>query len=50
MNVPLNVGLYIFNNPYKENGVWLKIKGGVYYEYFFCLHRKGDYTIFAQLQ
>ncbi|MCE8624226.1 PorT family protein [Bacteroides fragilis] len=50
MNVPLNVGLYIFNNPYKENGVWLKIQGGVYYEYFTRMHRKGEYPIFAQLQ
>ena len=50
MDIPLNVGLYLFNNPHKENGIWLKVQGGVFYEYFTKMHRKGEYPIFAQLQ
>ncbi len=50
MDIPLNVGLYLFNNPHKENGIWLKVQGGVFYEYFTRMHRKGEYPIFAQLQ
>ncbi|MEG0890122.1 MAG: outer membrane beta-barrel protein [Bacteroides sp.] len=48
--IPLNVGWYIFNNPYKKRGVWVKVQGGVYYEYLTRVHRKGEYPIFAQLQ
>ena len=43
MDIPLNVGLYLFNNPHKENGIWLKVQGGVFYEYFTKMHRKGEY-------
>lgn len=43
MDIPLNVGLYLFNNPHKENGIWLKVQGGVFYEYFTRMHRKGEY-------
>lgn len=25
MDILLNVGLYFFNNFYKENGIWLKV-------------------------
>ena len=39
MDIPLNVGLYLFNNPHKENGIWLKVQGGVFYEYFTRMHR-----------
>lgn len=28
----------------------LKVQGGVFYEYFTRMHRKGEYPIFAQLQ
>lgn len=50
INIPLNVGLYIINNPYKEKGIWLKLQAGLFYEYFTRMHRQGDYPVFAQLQ
>lgn len=50
LNIPLGIGVYILNNPHKEKGVWLKVQGGVFYEYFTSMHRKGDYPIIAEIQ
>ena len=50
INIPLHVGLYLFNNPHNERGVWLKIQGGVFYEYLAGMRRNGVYPVFSELQ
>lgn len=50
LNIPLNVGVYILKNPHKEKGFWLKVQGGIFYEYLTSVHRKGTYPIFSSLQ
>lgn len=50
INIPLYVGLYLFNNPHNERGVWLKIQGGVFYEYLAGMRRNGVYPVFSELQ
>lgn len=50
INIPLHVGLYIFNNPHNKRGLWLKIQGGVFYEYLAGIRRNGVYPVFSELQ
>lgn len=50
LNIPLTVGAYILNNPYETTGVWLKVEGGMYSDYWLSMKRKGRYPVFGELQ
>lgn len=51
INMPLLVGGYLFNNPYKiQKGFWMKVAGGIYGEHFLSLNTKGTYPTFNGLQ
>ncbi|OPC30081.1 outer membrane beta-barrel protein [Elizabethkingia miricola] len=47
---PLLAGGYILNNPHESNGVWIKVAGGMYMEYWLSMKRNGQYPVFAELQ
>ncbi|MCC9042765.1 PorT family protein [Myroides sp. M-43] len=48
--VPLLVGGYLINNPYTSDGVWVKVAGGIYSEYWTKMKTKGQYPVFSELQ
>lgn len=50
VGLPLLVGAYVFNNPHKNEGIWAKIAGGMYSEYWLSRKLDGQYPIFANLQ
>jgi hypothetical protein len=50
VSMPLLVGGYLLNNPYTDKGVWIKVAGGVYAEYWASMKREGQYPVFAELQ
>lgn len=50
LSLPLLVGGYILNNPKNSNGVWVKIAGGMYTEYWLSMKREGQYPVFSELQ
>ncbi|MCC9043628.1 PorT family protein [Myroides sp. M-43] len=50
ISVPLLVGGYLINNPYTSDGVWVKVAGGIYSEYWTKMKTKGQYPVFPELQ
>ena len=50
LSFPLLIGGYILNDPHKNKGVWIKLAGGMYTDYWLSMKRKGQYPIFAELQ
>lgn len=47
---PLLVGGYILKNPHEDRGVWAKVAGGMYMEYWLSMKRNGQYPVFSELQ
>ncbi|HFI4796116.1 outer membrane beta-barrel protein [Elizabethkingia anophelis] len=47
---PLLIGGYILNNPHQSQGVWIKVAGGMYTEYWLNMKREGQYPVFSELQ
>lgn len=47
---PLLVGGYILNNPHESQGVWIKLAGGMYTEYWLRMKREGQYPVIGELQ
>jgi len=50
ISVPLLVGGYIINDPYTSKGIWLKVAGGIYAEYWTKMKIDGQYPVFTELQ
>ena len=50
ISVPLLIGVYLVNNPYTDNGVWVKVAGGIYAEYWAKMKVKGRYPVFLETQ
>ncbi|MCS4305389.1 outer membrane beta-barrel protein [Chryseobacterium sp. BIGb0232] len=50
LTLPLMVGGYILNNPHETTGVWIKIAGGMYTDYWLRMGREGRYPVFNELQ
>lgn len=50
LSFPVLVGGYILNNPYESTGVWIKLAGGMYTDYWLSMKREGQYPVFAELQ
>ncbi|SDI93864.1 outer membrane beta-barrel protein [Chryseobacterium jejuense] len=50
LTLPLMVGGYILNNPHETTGVWIKIAGGMYTDYWLSMKREGRYPVFNELQ
>ncbi|MDN3692515.1 outer membrane beta-barrel protein [Chryseobacterium tructae] len=50
LGFPLLVGGYILNNPNKSQGVWIKLAGGMYTEYWLKMKREGQYPVIGELQ
>ncbi|AQX84454.1 outer membrane beta-barrel protein [Elizabethkingia sp. HX WHF] len=50
LSFPLLVGAYILNNPHESKGVWIKVAGGMYTEYWLNMKREGQYPVFGGLQ
>ncbi|MGK6341470.1 outer membrane beta-barrel protein [Chryseobacterium sp. DT-3] len=50
LTLPLTVGAYILNNPHETTGVWLKVEGGMYSDYWLSMKREGRYPVFGELQ
>ncbi|MCT3641049.1 hypothetical protein CMT69_10235 [Elizabethkingia anophelis] len=50
LTFPLLVGGYILNNPHESKGVWIKVAGGMYTEYWLNMKREGQYPVFGGLQ
>lgn len=49
LSVPLMIGTYVLNNPYQDKGIWLKLSGGVYTDYWLSLKREGSYPLLGEL-
>ena len=39
------IGGYILNNPHESKGVWIKVAGGMYTEYWLNMKREGQYPV-----
>lgn len=50
LTLPLMVGSYILNNPNENTGVWIKVAGGMYTDYWLHMKRDGRYPVFNELQ
>lgn len=50
LSMPLMVGGYVLNNTHGKKGVWLKLAGGMYSEYWLSMKREGQYPVFSELQ
>lgn len=50
LSFPLMIGGYILNNPHESKGVWIKIAGGMYSEYWLSRKFDGQYPVFSELQ
>jgi len=50
LTFPLMVGGYILNNPHETTGVWIKVAGGMYTDYWLRMKREGRYPVFNELQ
>lgn len=48
--VPLMVGVYALKNPNENKGIWIKMAGGMYSEYWLSMKREGQYPVFSELQ
>ena len=46
---PLLVGTYVFNDPHETKGVWAKLAGGMYTEYWLSRKYDGQYPVFGEL-
>lgn len=49
MTFPLLVGTYVFNDPHETKGVWGKLAGGMYTEYWLSRKYDGQYPVFGEL-
>jgi hypothetical protein len=47
---PLLVGGYILNNPHEGKGIWIKLAGGMYTEYWVNMERNGQYPVMSEIQ
>lgn len=50
LNFPLLIGSYVLNNPHENKGVWMKVAGGMFTEYWLSMKREGQYPVFNELQ
>ncbi|NAW52137.1 PorT family protein [Elizabethkingia argentiflava] len=50
LSFPLLVGGYILEVPQGNSGVWLKVAGGMYTDYWLTRKRTGNYMVFTELQ
>ncbi|OPB94943.1 hypothetical protein BAS10_11205 [Elizabethkingia meningoseptica] len=50
LGFPLLIGGYILNNPHESEGVWIKLAGGMYTEYWLSRKYDGQYPVFSELQ
>lgn len=50
LSFPLLIGGYILKDPYEDKGIWIKLAGGMYTDYWISMKRKGQYPVFAELQ
>ncbi|WP_292010368.1 outer membrane beta-barrel protein [Chryseobacterium sp.] len=50
LSFPLLIGGYILNNPHESEGVWIKVAGGMYTDYWLSMKREGRYPVFNELQ
>lgn len=50
LSLPLLVGGYMINNPYESTGVWIKVAGGMYLDYWLSMKREGQYPVLSELQ
>ncbi|NIF06254.1 PorT family protein [Chryseobacterium sp. Tr-659] len=48
--LPIQAGSYILNNPHKDKGLWFKVSGGIYSEYWLSMKREGRYPLVGGLQ
>ncbi|HIB8182131.1 TPA: outer membrane beta-barrel protein [Elizabethkingia anophelis] len=46
LSFPLLVGIYAFGEPSQKNGLWIKLAGGMYNEYWLRMKREGRYPSF----
>ncbi|MDV3751526.1 outer membrane beta-barrel protein [Elizabethkingia anophelis] len=47
LSFPLMIGGYVLNNPHESKGVWIKVAGGMYSEYWLSRKFDGQYPVFA---
>ncbi|PUB26326.1 outer membrane protein with beta-barrel domain [Elizabethkingia sp. YR214] len=47
---PLMIGTYVLNNPHENTGVWIKLAGGMFTEYWLSQKYDGQYPVFTELQ
>ncbi|AQX13146.1 PorT family protein [Elizabethkingia meningoseptica] len=50
LSMPLMIGGYVLNNPHESKGVWIKLAGGMYTDYWLSMKRDGQYPVFSELQ
>jgi len=50
LSLPLLVGGYIINNPNESNGVWIKLAGGMYTDYWLSMKREGQYPVLSETE
>ncbi|GGE94928.1 Outer membrane protein beta-barrel domain-containing protein [Chishuiella changwenlii] len=50
LSLPLLIGGYLINNPNESNGVWIKVAGGMYTDYWLSMKREGQYPVFFDQQ
>ena len=50
LSVPVLVGGYILNDPNQSTGVWIKVAGGMYTEYWLSMKREGQCPAFTTLR
>lgn len=50
LNIPVLVGAYLINNPFKSEGLWLRVAGGAYTGYWLSMKRKGQYPVLFEVQ
>ncbi|MCT4217335.1 outer membrane beta-barrel protein [Elizabethkingia anophelis] len=50
LSFPLMVGGYILNNPHESKGIWIRLAGGMYSEYWLSRKFDGQYPVFSEQQ
>lgn len=45
---PLLLGTYVFNDPHETKGIWGKLAGGMYTEYWLSRKYDGQYPVFGE--
>lgn len=50
LQLPILIGGYLFNDPNNSTGIYAKIAGGMYFDYWLSMKRNGQYPVFSELQ